>query len=246
MENSFALHRRRPIVRPIIMKKFLTALFCVTALAGISSAANTITRAAVVERLDSCEAILQSIQGNIKTAVPADILRRAKGIVIVNQFQAGFILGVKDGYAVAMVRRPNGKWSVPAFLRAGELSFGLQAGGKAINAVYVLMDESTTRLLFKTRMNLGAEAKVVAGIRAAERERVTQSIPTEANVLVYSTTEGLYVGAAIKTGYMTPHDEANRLFYNSDNRMPELLFSDWVALPPEAQYLYNYVTRITQ
>jgi lipid-binding SYLF domain-containing protein len=228
------------------MKKFLTTLFCVTALASALSAANAISRAAVVERLDSCEAILQSIQGNIKTAIPADILHRAKGIVIVNQFQAGFIFGIKDGYAVALVRRPNGRWSVPAFLRAGELSFGLQAGGKSINAVYVLMDDATARLLFKTRLNLGAEAKAVAGIRAAERERVTQSIPTEANVLVYSTTEGLFLGASIKTGYMTPHDDANRLFYNSNNRMPELLFSDWVTAPPEARFLMDYVTRITQ
>ena len=102
------------------------------------------------------------------------------------------------------------------------------------------------RLLFKTRMNFGAEAKVVAGIRAAESERVTQSIPTEANVLVYSTTEGLFVGAALKTGYMSPHDEANRLFYNSNDRMPELLFSDWATLPPEARFLHDYVTRVTQ
>ncbi len=227
------------------MKKLLTTLFCVTALAGLMPAAN-LTREAVVGRLDSCEAILQSIQGNIQTAIPADILRRAKGIVILNQFQAGFIFGIKDGYAVAMVRRPNGKWSVPAFLRAGEFSFGLQAGGKAINAVYVLMDDATARLLFKNRMNLGAEAKVVAGIRAAEREAVTSSIRTDANVLVYSTTEGFYLGAAIKTGYMTPHDEANHLFYNSNDKMPELLYSDWVKAPPEAHYLMNLVTRITQ
>ena len=227
------------------MKKFLTALFCVTALASALPAAG-ITRAAVLERLDSCEAILQNIQGNIKTAIPADILRRAKGIVIVNQFQAGFFLGVKDGYAVALVRRPNGKWSVPAFLRAGEISFGLQAGGKAINAVYVLMDDATARLLFKNRMNLGAEAKAVAGVRAAERESLTSSISTEANVLVYSTVEGLYLGAALKTGFMSPHDEANRLFYNSNDRMPELLFSDWVKAPPEAHFIMDYVTRITQ
>ena len=227
------------------MKKFLTALFCVTALASALSAA-AITRAVVLERLDSCEAILQNIQGNNKTAIPADILRRAKGIVIVNQFQAGFFFGIKDGYAVALVRRPNGKWSVPAFLRAGEISFGLQAGGKAISGVYVLMDEATARLLFKARMNLGAEAKVVAGIRAAESEAVTKSIRTEANVLVYSTVEGLYVGAALKTGFMSPHDEANRLFYNSNDRMPELLFSDWVKAPSEAHFIMDYVTRITQ
>lgn len=228
------------------MKKFLTALFCVTALASALPAAPGITRAAIIERLDSCEAILQNLQGNIKTAIPADVLRRAKGIVIVNQFQAGFIFGVKDGYAVALVRRPNGKWSVPAFLRAGELSFGLQAGGKSISAVYVLMDDATARLLFKNRMNLGAEAKAVAGIRAAEREAVTRSVRTEANVLVYSTTEGFYLGAAIKTGFMSPHDDANRLFYNSNDRMPELLFSDWVKAPPEAHFLMDYVTRLTQ
>jgi len=227
------------------MKKFLLTLFCLTALTGALSAAG-VTRASVISHLDTCEAILQDIQGNFKTAIPADILHRAKGIVIVNQFQAGFVFGIKDGYAVAMARRPNGKWSVPAFLRAGELSFGLQAGGKSINAVYVLMDENTARLLFKSRFNLGAEAKAVAGIRAAERESVTKVIPGDANVLVYSTTEGLYLGAAIKTGYMSPHNEANQVFYNSDHRLPELLFSDWVTPPTEAHFLMDYVTRLTQ
>ena len=228
------------------MKKFLTALFCLTALAATLPAAPGLTRKSVIERLDTCEAILQDIQGNMKTAIPAEILRRAKGLVIVNQFQAGFIVGIKDGYAVAMVRRPNGKWSVPAFLTAGELSFGFQAGGKSINAIYVLMDDNTARLLFKNRMNFGADAKVVAGIRAAEAESVTKRIPGDATVLVYSATEGLYVGATLKTGYMSPHDTANRLFYNSNNRLPELLYSDWITPPEEAHFIMDYVTRLTQ
>ena len=228
------------------MKKFLTSLFCLAALTGALSAATGVTRAGVIERLDSCEAILQDIQGNFKTAIPADILRRAKGLVIVNQFQAGFIFGIKDGYAVALARRPNGKWSVPAFLRSGELSFGLQAGGKSVCAVYVLMDDATTRLLFKNKFNLGAEAKANAGIRAAERESVTSSIRTEPTVMVYTTNEGLYLGAAVKTGYMSPDEEANRIFYNSNNRMPELLFSDWVTPPTEAHFIMDYVTRLTQ
>ena len=228
------------------MKKFLTALFFATALAVSLSAAGGFNRASVVERLDSCEAILQDMQASSKTAIPADILRRAKGIVIVNQFQAGFIFGVKDGYAVAMVRRPNGKWSVPAFLKAGELSIGFQAGAKTINAVYVLMDENAARLLFKNRMNLGAEAKVTAGIRAAETEAVTKNLPGNANVLVYSNVEGLYAGASIKTGYLSPQQRANELFYNATHRMPELLYSDWVTPPSEANYLMNYVDAITR
>src|SRR5690606_34718118 len=155
----------------ILMKKFLSLLFSVTVLAGVLSAASSsvLTRENIIERLDSCEAILQDIQGNFKTAIPPDVLQRAKGIVIVNQFQAGFIFGVTDGYAVAMVRRPSGKWSVPAFLRAGELSLGLQVGAKSVCAVYVLMDDAAARQLFKSKFNLGAEAKVNAGLRSAER-----------------------------------------------------------------------------
>lgn len=229
------------------MKKFLSLLFALTALAGISSAADpVVTRETIITHLDSCEAILQDLQGNFKTAIPADVLHRAKGIVIVNQFQVGFIFGVKDGYAVAMAKRPNGKWSVPVFLRTGELSFGFQAGGKSITAVYVLMDESAAKLLFKNKFNLGAEAKANAGIRTAERESTTTTLSTESNVLVYTASEGLYLGAAIKTGYMSPDNDANRIFYNSTNRIPELLFSDWVTPPQEAHFLMDYVTRLTQ
>jgi lipid-binding SYLF domain-containing protein len=228
------------------MKKFLTALFCFTTLVAALHAADGFDRASVLKQLDSCEAILQDIQGNVKTAIPADVLRKAKGIIIVNQFQGSFIFGIKDGYGVALVRRPNGKWSVPAFLKAGEFSLGLQAGAKSINAVYILMDDDTARLLFRNRMNLGVDAKAVAGIRAAEREAVSRPLPGDANVLVYSSTEGFYVGATIKTGYLSPHQRANELFYNNSLRMPELLYSDWVTPPPEARVLMDYVSRLAQ
>lgn len=230
------------------MKKLLIAVLC---LAGLVAAkgADTLTRKDVITELDSCEAILREMQGNSKTAIPADVLRRARGLIIINQFQGSFIFGIKDGYGVALVRRPNGRWSVPAFLKAGELSIGLQAGAKAINAVYVLMDENAARLLFKNRLNLGAEAKVAAGIRAAEREAVTRPLPRDAdnvNVLAYSTTEGLFVGAAVKTGYLAPHHAANELFYNTKNKMPELLYSDWVTPPEEAHYIMDFVAQITR
>lgn len=228
------------------MKKLLSVAFCLAALTLGLHAADNLSRASVITQLDSCEAILQEIQGNVKTAIPADILRKAKGLIIVNQFQGSFIFGIKDGYGVALVRRPNGKWSVPAFLKAGEFSLGLQAGAKSINAVYVLLDDNAARLLFRNRMNLGAEAKVAAGIRHSESEAVTKALPGDANVLVYSTVEGLYLGAALKTGYLSPNQKANELFYNASHRMPELLYSDWVTPPQEARYLMDYVTRLTR
>ena len=79
------------------------------------------------------------------------------------------------------------------FLKAGEFSFGLQAGAKSINAVYVLMDQDTARLLFRNRMNLGADAKVVAGIRAAEREALSKPLPADANVTRAQACHALYL-----------------------------------------------------
>lgn len=229
------------------MKKFLTLILCIAAFAGaLTAQASQVKRSTLLERMDTCEAILQDLQSSTKTAIPTDILRRARGIVIVNQVQAGLLFGVKDGYAVAMVRRPNGRWSVPAFLNVGEASLGLQVGVKAINTVYVILDDATARLLLNRKVNFGAEAKAVAGVRAAEGEAVTKQIPGNANVLVYSLREGYYIGMALKTGFMSPNEEANRVLYNSTNKLPELLYSDWVQAPPETRFLINYVTRITQ
>jgi lipid-binding SYLF domain-containing protein len=229
------------------MKKFLPVLLCVAAFAAaLSARAVEVKRSTLVERLDTCEAILQDVQSSTKTAIPPEVFRRARGIVIVNQVQAGFFVGVKDGYAVALVRRPNGRWSVPAFLNAGEASLGLQVGVKAINTVLVLMDDSAVRLLLNRHFNFGAEAHAEAGIRAADAEKVNRPLPNAANVYVYTLQEGLYIAAALKTGYMSPNDDANRVFYNTNNHLPELLFSDWVQPPAEVHYLMDYVSRLSQ
>ena len=231
------------------MKKFLNAFLVLAALAvatlPLRAATPEVKRETLITRLDTCEAILQDMQSSTKTAIPAEVLRRAQGIVVVNQVQAGLFFGIKDGYAIAMVRRPNGKWSIPIFLRAGEASFGLQAGVKAVNTVLVLLDEPTSRLLLKSRFNFGAEAKAQAGVRGGEREAVTKQLIEGASVLAYSLQEGYYLGAAIKTGFMQPNESANRLFYGTNHRTPELLFSDWVTPPQETRFLMDYVTRLT-
>ncbi|HUJ45027.1 MAG TPA: lipid-binding SYLF domain-containing protein [Opitutaceae bacterium] len=219
-------------------------LLLAVALSLISAAgAAQFKRADYVARLQTCEAILQDTMLYPARAIPADVLRRAKGIVIVNQVHVGLLLGVKDGWGVAMVRRPNGQWSLPVFIKAGELSFGLQAGGKTVETIYVLMDDASTRLLFKSRFNFGLDAKAVVGPNAAEAERSTRTFT--AQVLVYTNVKGFYAGATIKTGAMSPQVEATQQFYTTDYGIPEILFSDWVAAQPEAQELMSYVQRLS-
>jgi SH3 domain-containing YSC84-like protein 1 len=228
------------------MKKLLSLFLAAAMAAPVMAPAATPKMSTLITQLESCEAIIKEFQGNSKLAIPPQVLRQAKGIIIINQFQASFFLGVKDGYGVILVRRPNGRWSVPAFLKAGDISLGLQFGGRAINTVMVLMDEETPRRLFQGRVNFGTDAKVVAGIRASEAELVTNPLPAGANVLVYTNQEGLMAGVALKTGYVSPDDKANQVYYNTRHRLPELLYSDWVTPPADAQYLIQYIEGITR
>ena len=132
---------------------------------------------------------------------------------------------------------------MPVFITAGELSFGLQAGGKTIETVYMLMDDASTRLLFKSRFNFGLDAKAALGPHAAEAERSTQTF--NAPVFVYTNVKGVYAGATLKTGTMSPQVDATQQFYNTDYGIPEILFSDWVPPQPESQPLMNYLQRLS-
>jgi SH3 domain-containing YSC84-like protein 1 len=218
-------------------------LLLVVALASACAAgAAQIDRADLVARLQTCEAILQDTMLYPERAIPASILHRAKGIVILNQVQVSLVLGVKDGWGVAMVKKADGQWSLPVFIKASELSFGVQAGGKAIETIFVLMDDYSTRLLFKPRFNFGLDAKAVAGPAAAEAERSTAALG--AQVLVYSNVRGFYAGATVKTGAMSPSVDATQQFYGTHYGIPEILFSDWIKPQPEAEPLMTYLRRL--
>jgi lipid-binding SYLF domain-containing protein len=226
-------------------KTFLLFIVALLAVAPIAASAAQATRADYVTRIESCEAILQEFTDNSPNAIPPDILRQARAIIVVNQFKAGFFLGVKDGYAVILVKKADGHWSLPVLLSAGEASLGLQLGAKSVETVMVITNDQTPRLLFNERFNVGVDAKAVAGPKIAERERDNHPI-IDAPVLVYSKSKGLFAGATVKVGYLSRNDEANFVLYNTNYTLPELLYSDWVKPPQEVVPLINYVTRIAQ
>lgn len=226
------------------MKKIVLLSFLALFGALSSRAANAVlTRPELVKRVETCEAILREFMADPATAIPANILQQARAIVIVNQFKAGFFVGIKDGYGVIMVKQANGHWSLPVLLSAGEASIGFQVGAKAVETIMVMTNDETPRLLFNQRFNAGVDAKAVAGPKVAESERDNHPI-IDAPVLVYTKSRGLFAGATVKTGYIARNDEANFILYNTQYTLPELLYSDWVKPAPEVGYLMAYVQKI--
>ena len=228
------------------MKKIvLLSLLALIGAFTLPSAQAAMNRSDLVARVESCEAILREFMANPATAIPSGILQQAKAIVIVNQFKAGFFLGIKDGYAVIMVKQANGHWSLPVMLAAGEASLGFQVGAKADETIMVIMNDQTPRMLFNERFNVGVDAKAVAGPKVAESGKDNHPI-IEAPVLVYSKSRGLFAGATVKTGYIARNDEANFTLYNTQYTLPEILYSDWVKPPSEVQPLMSYMEQIAR
>lgn len=223
------------------MKKLL--MLSLVALFAAAVVRAETSRADVVDHVESCEAILQEFQGRPETAIPPTVLQRAKAIIILNQFKAGFLFGVKDGYGVIMVRKADNSWSVPVLIRAGEASLGLQVGADSVESIYIITDASIPRRLYKQRFNIGVDVKAVAGPRASAKEKYNHEI-LNAPILAYTKSTGLFAGATVKAGHISRDDSANFVLYNTRYTMPELLYGDFVQPVPEVRYLMDLVRRI--
>jgi lipid-binding SYLF domain-containing protein len=231
------------LLRPAMKKLLLLSLLALFSAASARAAESKGPRTEYVTRVETCEAILQEFMGDPATAIPAAVLQRARALVIVNQFKAGFFLGVKDGYGVILVKKADGRWSIPVLVTAGELSLGFQIGANASETIMVITDEATPRILFNRRFNLGVDAKAVAGPSVAQAESVNREL-LATPVIVYSKARGLYAGATVKTGWLERADTANFVLYQTQYTMPELLYSDWVKPVPEVVPLMNLVQKI--
>lgn len=226
------------------MKKIISLLIVLAATLVVRADSEN-DRYRFIQRVETCEAILREFQADPARAIPAEVLRNAKGIVITNQIKGGFIIGLQEGYGTILVKKANGKWSVPVVVRAGEGSIGLQLGGSGIETVYVILDEQTPRLLFEGRFNIGVDAAAVAGPRVAEAEKTNREL-LKVPVLVYSNQKGLFAGATVKSGYITRSDAINRAFYALNFDLPELLYGDFVnPTPGYVRPLMEYVTELS-
>ncbi len=225
------------------MKKFL--LLTWVALLSAAAVRAEPTRADLVQRIETCEAILQEFNTRSDLRPSPEAWRSAKAVLILNQFKAGIILGVQDGYGVIMARKRDGTWSLPVLINAGEASLGFQLGAKSVESIFFITDDQTIQRLFTNRFNIGVDAKAVAGPKAAEKERNNHEI-LQTPLLGYTKSVGLYAGATVKAGHISRNDKANFDLYATRYTMPELLFSDWVQPPKEVQPLMRLMQNLTR
>lgn len=157
------------------------------------------------------------------TAIPAETLRRAQGIMLLDRTKAGFLFAYQGGGGVAMVRdTATGQWSPPAFVSANEASLGFQIGGEQHFIVALFMTTNATHTLLDQKVDLQGEARGTAGHDSSGVQ--TGPAPSPA-ILVYDDRQGLYGGASIKGGSVAPDSQANLVYYNQPFTMGDILFN---------------------
>ncbi len=123
------------------------------------------------------------------------------------------MLGGHGGRGVLVAKNPlNGKWGVPAFVSTGGANFGFQIGAKEVDTIYVIMDEATVRRAYTGRFDLSADAAAVVGPVGVLSEKMKATTTKNANILVYTTTKGLYAGVSVKGGWVKPDNTATKVF----------------------------------
>ena len=224
------------------MRTALPLLFAVT-LATPAFAANARQQEAA-NALQAYAEFIDDFQSAPDKAIPADIFRDCKGIIIMRQFRAGLGVGVKGGSGVVLVKdEKTGAWSPPAFVQSGEGSVGLQVGGSRVEDFYFVMNRDGVDMLLRAKFAVGVDASAAAGPVGRD---ASASVGPGTAILAYSRAKGLYAGAAFKGGVVIPNRDLNAALYGREISMREILFDGAVPVPSEASALIERLNRYSR
>src|SRR5438067_13868826 len=134
-------------------------LFFVLAMVAL---AVVIVDAAEQDTVNRCGTIISQFQQMPEKAIPRNVLRQGKGLVIMSVVEAGFIFSAKGGQGVVIARTPRG-WSGPSFIATGGGGWGLQAGAQVSDFVIVLNNDAAVQAFSRSgNVTIGVDHSAAA------------------------------------------------------------------------------------
>lgn len=199
---------------------------------------NTNTYAASIEklnkRIERANKYLKETMESPDTSIPSYLLKKCRGVIIIRQYKAGFIFGIKGGVGIALKKDDDtDKWSAPSFVTSGEGSFGLQIGGQAVDAILLMMNKSGIESLLKTKCKLGVDASIAVGPVGRDTDA---KIGADTAFLVYARAKGLYGGLSFEGGVITQDNSSNKKFYGKKVSVEEI-FNNNIEVPDSAKQI---------
>ena len=182
----------------------------------------------ISKRFADSAKVLENVMASPKRAIPEGILHRAMCVAIFpSTVQVAVLVGGKHGKGFATCRTGDG-WSAPAPLDISGGSWGAQLGGQEIDLVLLVTDEKGMQELASGKLKMGIEASIAGGPVGEHAATVT----TNADILSYSRSRGLFAGTNLNGSAITEDEGDARSLYGSPLPLTEILACK--TQPPDA------------
>lgn len=185
--------------------------------------------------LNQAVVVLDSLTSAPDKGIPQELLAKADCIVIFPSVAKGaFIVGGKGGRGVASCRQPDGRMGSAAFYTVGGASIGFQIGGQSADVVMLIMNEGGVDHLLADHFTIGGEATATAGPVGRTAQAATDA-QLHAQILSWSRSRGLFLGAALDGSVVKPNQDANARLYGEKTSGKEILVNSKLAVPASAR-----------
>ncbi len=165
--------------------------------------------------------VLREIMAIPAKGIPESLLADAQGVAIIpGMVKGGFIVGVRHGNGVVLVRNAAGAWTAPTFISVTGGSVGWQAGLQSTDVVIVFRNRKGVDGLMRGKFTIGADASVAAGPIGRQASAATDA-QLKAEMLSYSRSRGLFAGLAIDGAVMQVDHRANADYFALKPGQPE-------------------------
>ncbi len=189
---------------------------------------------------DSCQ-VLKEIMEIPAKGIPEALLADAQGIVVIpKMIKGGFVVGVRRGHGVMIVRDEKTGWKPPVFVTVTGGSVGWQIGIQATDLILVFKTPKSIQKLMHGKFTIGADAAAAAGPVGREAAAATDA-SLDAEIYSYSRSRGLFAGISLDGSAIQIDSGANAQYY----RVTALAPGQLQEFPPSAQKLLSAVARYT-
>jgi len=191
--------------------------------------------------------VLTDIMSIPAREIPQAMLDGAQGIAIVpGMIKGGFIVGVRHGRGVLLVRDDGGRaWKPPIFIDVTGASVGWQIGLQGTDLILVFRTKGGLDNLVRGKITIGAGISAAAGPVGREASAATDGM-LRAEIYSYSRSRGLFAGIALDGSSLSVDTAATNVYYQPGmpGRDPSDVFAPG-QLPPSALRLLAQVARYT-
>jgi len=176
--------------------------------------------ASAEEKLLNSSNALKNMMRDSQIKIPQKVLERAQAIAIFpGTIEISMFLGGKTGSGVMVVKRSDGTWSYPFFVKLGGAGLGFQLGVEKKDILMVFESKDSVKKLMNNKITLGADASVAAGPAGESAGRGSEADFSK-EIYTYTKTQGAFVGVSIDGSVMN-HDYDQNIELYGNNITPE-------------------------